>query len=70
MWGRKRKRTFYVVCSYADPVDGSGHLSCTDITMYGKLDAPKLNEIIHVCAEKYGVEPAKLVVTFFAELES
>lgn len=66
---RRRKREFYVVCSYADPDSGSQHLSCTDVTVYGKLDAPKLNEVIHTCAEKYGVDPAKMVVTFFAELE-
>lgn len=66
---RGRKREFYVVCKYADPVDGSPHVSCTDVTVYGKLDASKLNELIQVCAEKFGVEPAKLVVTFFAELE-
>lgn len=66
---RERKREFYVVCSYADPVDGSQHVSCTDVTVYGKLDASKMNEVIQVCAEKFGVEPAKLVVIFFAELE-
>lgn len=66
---RRRKREFYVVYSYADPIDGSQHISCTDVTVYGKLDAPKMNEIIHVCAEKSNIEPAKLVVTFFAELE-
>lgn len=66
---RERKREFYVVCSYADPVNGSQHISCTDVTVYGKLDASKLNEVIQVCAEKFGVEPAKLVVTFFAELK-
>lgn len=66
---RGRKREFYVVCSYTDPVVGGQHISCTDVTVYGKLDAAKLNEIIHVCAEKFGIEPAKLVVTFFAELE-
>lgn len=66
---KNRKRAFYVVCSYADPIDGSQHVSCTDVTVYGKLDASKLNELIQVCAEKFNVEPAKLVVIFFAELE-
>lgn len=66
---RERKREFYVVCKYADPVDGSEHVSCTDVTVYGKLDASTMNELINVCAEKFGIEPAKLVVTFFAELE-
>lgn len=66
---RVHKRDFYVVCMYADPVDGSQHVSCTDVTLYGKLDGSKLNELINVCAEKFGVEPPKLVVTFFAELE-
>lgn len=66
---RGRKREFYVVCRYADPVDGSTHDSCTDVTVHGRLDASTLNELINVCAEKFGVAPAKLVVTFFAELE-
>lgn len=66
---RGRKREFYVVCKYNNPVDGREHVSSTDVTLYGKLDASKLNELIHVCAEKFGVEPAKLIVIFFAELE-
>jgi hypothetical protein len=67
---RRRKREYYVVCKYADPIDGSEHVSCTDVTVYGKLDASKMVEIMDVCAEKFGVERAKLVVTFFAELEN
>lgn len=67
---RERKRSFYVVCKYTDPVDGSEHNSCTDVTVYGKFDASKMNEMIDVCAAKFGVEPRKLVIMFFAELES
>jgi hypothetical protein len=67
---RRQKREFYIVCKYADPVDGGEHISCTDVTVYGKLDAAKVVEIMDVCAEKFGVDRANLVITFFAELES
>lgn len=67
---RERKREYYVVCKYADPIDGSAHESCTDVTVFGKLDASKMVEIMDVCAEKFGVERAELVITFFAELEA
>jgi hypothetical protein len=62
-------RVFYVVCQYADPVTGL-HTSATDVMVYGKLDASKMVEVMDVCAEKFGVERAKMVITFFAELEA
>lgn len=66
---RGRKRTFYVVCVYVSPKDDTQHTSCTDISMRGKLDIAKFNEIRDACAKKYRVEPLSLVITFFAEFE-
>lgn len=64
-----RKRTFYVAYSCTTLL-GEQHIGALDVDVYGPLNHAAVTTMTALVANRVGVEPSQLVITFYDELET